>query len=101
MTAPPQRQLSLWETRGRGSVADRYHRWRMAHPELFAEIERRVLACARRGDRRIEVNRIVSEVRADLKVKLDNSARAPLADELVARHGFLDGKIERRRRRSL
>jgi len=94
-------QPSLWEQRGRGSVADRYARWRAAHPELFAEIERRVLARANRGDTRVEINDVWADTRKDLKVKLDNSLRAPAARELVARHPYLDQKIERRRRRSL
>lgn len=94
-------QLDLWAARGRGSVADRYARWRAANPDLFAEIERRVLARANRGDGRVEINAVFASVRHDLTVKLDNSMRAPLADELVARHPHLETKIERRRRRSL
>lgn len=94
-------QPTLWEQRGRGSVADRYHRWRTTHADLYAEIERRVLARANSGEVRVEVNDVFADVRRDLKVRLDNSLRAPCADELIARHPGLREKIERRRRRSL
>lgn len=99
MSAAPQ--LDLWSARGRGSVADRYDRWRQAHSALFEEIERRVLAKANAGEARIEINAVFAAVRHDLQVSLDNSLRAPLARELVARHPGLGEKIERRRRRSL
>lgn len=98
MSAAPQ--LTLWEQRGRGSVADRYYRWRQQHPDVFAEIERRVLACSARGDQRIEVNEIWASVRADWKVKLDNSHRSLAARELIQRHPHLTTKIEIRKRRS-
>lgn len=67
---------------------------------LFAEIEARALASWHRGDARIEVNRIVADIRAERRVSLDNSLRAPIADELVRRWPSLATLIERRRRRS-
>lgn len=96
-------QPTLWEQRKRGSVADRYARWRAAHGQLFAQIEQRVLACSARGDQRIEINRIVADLRHEGagKIRLDNSLRAPLSAELVRRHPFLTDKIKRKPRRSL
>ena len=92
-------QPTLWEQRRRPSVADRYARWRPMHADVFAEIERRVLARATRGDLRVEVNDIFADLRRELKMRMDNTLRAPCADELVARHPWLDGHIERRPRR--
>ena len=84
------------------SPAAKWARW-IVKPEaaiVLSEIERRALASWRNGDRRVEVNGIVADVRRDLKVRMDNSLRAIIARRLVEVYPVLEPLIERRRQRS-
>lgn len=95
-------QLDVFTQPQPSSPEAKWARW-IAKPEswpVVAEIERRALACANRGDTRIELNRIVADVRADLGVSIDNSLRAILARRLVEKHPQLDTLIERRKRKA-
>lgn len=55
---------------------------------------------ARDGATRISVNRLVEEVRRLLKVEVNNTFRAWIADDLVLLYPRLRDVIERRRRRA-
>jgi len=95
-------QLDVFTQPKPSSPEAKWARW-IARPTswpVVAEIERRALACWQNGDRRVEINRIVADVRRDLGVSVDNSLRAILARRLVEKHPQLDALIERRRRRS-
>lgn len=99
MTAQP----SLFDQpTGRGTVQERYARWKRSHPQLYREIERRVLARANRADPRIEINDVFADVRKDWKPVngkrwgLDNSFRSRIARDLITAHPFLAAKIETR-----
>jgi hypothetical protein len=68
---------------------------------VWREIASRALgAVERAGERRISTKRLVEEVRARLKVKVNNSWTSFIADELVQRYPPLDAVIERRARKS-
>jgi hypothetical protein len=86
-----------------GTLAGRYAAWRQTADGLrvFLEIERRVLARANRGDERVEINDVTADLRQDWAVAINNSWRALISRELLARHAFLRGKIETRRRRAV
>ena len=86
-----------------GSTYERYVRWRTETPEgrqAFSYIAGAALVAAERGDKRISVNRLVEQARAALLVEIDNTARAWISDDLVARHPHLATLIERRKRRA-
>ena len=86
-----------------GSTYERYVRWRTETPEgrqAFSYIAGAALVAAERGDKRISVNRLVEEARARLHVEINNTARAWLADDLIARHPHLADVVERRKRRA-
>ncbi len=108
-------QPTLWDTpsppsgpakdvrRFVGSTRARYERWRTETPEgrqAFKWIAGAALVAAERGDKRISVNRLVEQARADLLVEIDNTARSWIADDLIARHPHLVDLIERRKRRA-
>lgn len=86
-----------------GSTYERYVRWRTETPEgrrAFSYVAGAALVAAERGDKRISVNRLVEQARAALLVEIDNTARAWIADDLIARHPHLKDLIERRKRRA-
>jgi len=90
-----------------GTLQGRYDAWRRTSEGLlaFLEIERRVLARANSGSReqpveRIAVNEITELVRRDLRVRINNSWRALISRELIARTPWLKDLIEIRRRRA-
>jgi hypothetical protein len=94
--------LDLFTQPTPSTPAAKWARW-ISTPEgqaLFAEIERRALAEWHRGAQRVEVNRIVADLRAERRVSIDNSIRSCISDALVERYPVLDPLIERRRRRS-
>lgn len=82
-------------------VARLFARWRArdAGVRVLGEIERRVLARANRGDRRIEVNDVVADIRKDWQVAVNNDLRSAISRWLVERHPFLDPLIKRRANR--
>jgi hypothetical protein len=85
---PPRKKVSPGEKWARWIATER-------GVELYREIERRVLACANSGDYRIEVNRIVADVRRGPPPEgIDNSIRSYISRELIAGHPFLAEKIE-------
>ena len=86
---------------GPGSIEDRYTRWRAANPDLYAEIERRVLARANAGETRIELADVFSDMRRDLKVGMNHNHRSMVSRSLIADYPWLAGKIELRPRKSL
>jgi hypothetical protein len=93
--------LDLFTQPKPSSPAAKWERW-IGTPEgreLFAELERRALACWHRGDTRVEINRLVADVRAERRVSIDNSIRAEISRALVSRWPVLAGLIETRRRR--
>lgn len=67
---------------------------------LYAEIESRALAAWQAGEKRVEVNAIVAQVRHDRKVSIDNSLRSLIARKLVKDWPVLEPLVELRRRRS-
>ena len=95
-------QLDVFTQPKPSSPAAKWARW-ITTPEgreLYAEIERRALACWHRGDRRVEVNRLVADVRSERHVRIDNSIRSLLADALVRAYPVLEPLIERLKRRA-
>ena len=95
--------LDLFTQPRPSSPAAKWFRW-IATPagqELFAELERRALACWHRGDTRLEINRLVADLRAERRVSLDNSIRSCISDALVERWPVLNALIERRKRRGV
>jgi hypothetical protein len=60
-----------------------------------------VLARANRGDDRVEINDVAADVRAALVVKVNNSWRALISRELIARTPRLAILIQTRRRRAV
>jgi hypothetical protein len=86
-----------------GTPAEAYAHWRHRTEDgrrVFAYVERIALDLAARGDERISVNRLVEEARAHLHLEVNNSHRAALSDELIARHEHLLALIERRKRKA-
>lgn len=83
-----------------GTLQARYDAWRKTEDgeRVYAEVRARALAAASAGDRRIGVKAIVEAVRADLKVKVNNSATALMARELYEQHPALRDLIELRQR---
>ena len=86
----------------RGTIAERYAHWRATEfgAEAFAELERRALRLAQASDDRIEINRLVAELRQTRHRQINNSYRALLARELRDRHPRLKPLIEIRQRRA-
>ena len=79
------------------SPGEKWARWiaTVHGVELYQEIERRVLACANSGDHRIEVNRIVADVRRGPPPEsIDNSIRSYVSRALIQAHPFLALTIE-------
>jgi hypothetical protein len=81
----------------------RYLTWRrsLAGVAAFGEIERRALAAAQAGAGRIEVNRLVAEIRAERRERINNSFRALISRDLRDAHPALRPLIEVRERRAL
>lgn len=82
------------------TLTARYAAWRATDDgeRVFEAVALRAIALARSGARRIEVNLLVAQTRAALKLRCDNSWRSRIADELLAHYPELRGLIETRRR---
>jgi hypothetical protein len=94
----PQKDVSRFI----GGTYERYVRWRTETPEgrrAFSYITGAALVAAERGDTRVSINRLVEQARAALHVEIDNTARAWISDDIIARHPHLTDVIERRKRR--
>jgi hypothetical protein len=94
--------LDLFTQPTPSTPAAKWARW-ISTPEgqaLFAEIERRALADWHRGAQRVEVNRIVADLRGERRVSIDNSLRSFISRALIAKWPVLTPLIEVRRQRS-
>lgn len=67
-------------------------------PAALAEISRRVHAAHDRGEKRIGVRKIMEQVRADLKVSVNNNDQTQITDYLIAECPALADKITTRAR---
>lgn len=83
-----------------GTIAERYARWRETPDGLvaFQAIRELALAAAARGDRRIGVKHLAEDVRAQRRIRINNSVVALIARELKEREPRLRDRIELRER---
>lgn len=96
---PETAQLALWQQRQR-PLATRYAEWRATADgkDVFARVEQMALYAQRTGEQRIEINLLFAQVRRERKRAADNSFRAYLARELIAKHPQLVGVIRVKKR---
>lgn len=87
------------------TIAERWADFHHANPQVFEAIHRIADDQRRGGRRRISVNRIFEDLRADPRLwtgdkpyKLNNSYRAFYARELIRRYPVFEGLIEIRGR---
>ncbi len=82
---------------------DRYLAWRLTDEglEAWALIVYWALQVYEYGSRRISVNRLVERVRDEQQIKVNNSWRAQISDDLIRAYPQLEPLIERRKRTKL
>jgi len=78
----------------------KYLDWRLTEggAKAWAQIVRWAREEYYDGVKRVSINRLVERVRLDRLIKINNSWRSYLSDDLVALHPELDAVIERRKR---
>lgn len=82
------------------SLDERYREWRETDDgvEVFHLVEQMALTALYEGKQRIEVNLLYAQVRETRRQSADNSFRALIARELIAKHPPLGALIEVRKR---
>lgn len=79
-----------------------YWAWRRTEDGLVAwgGIQRTVLGLVASGASRISINAVVEQVRSNTGLRINNTWRAYIADELIERYPTLKPLIERRKRKN-
>lgn len=85
-----------------GTNQGRYEAWRRTGTgeRVYAEVRRRALLMAARGERRVGTKALCEDLRKEWRVTINNTFTALIARELIDEHPHLLGIVELRERRA-